>query len=249
ADAATSASISTPVRACASTRTSISTQLRSAFARSSTSTPSSGSGWQSGIHSPVRFAACTAAIRAVAKTSPFATVPSAMRASVAGAMRTSARATHARSVTGLSPTRTMRARPRASTCERSAGKARHPLEEVAEDRLALGLVQDLVAQARVDAQCALAVAEAREEAAAPLGGTQRIVGAVQDQHRHRDAGRRGERLRSRAEERGAEAQAHAAQHERIGEIGASDLGVARERLAADRPLDAPAGRPAARRAP
>jgi len=53
----------------------------------STATEVSGTGWQSGINSEVRFAAWIAAMRATPSTSPFFAVPVATSARVSGFMR------------------------------------------------------------------------------------------------------------------------------------------------------------------
>src|SRR5688500_14093837 len=60
------------------------------------------------------------AMRAVPSTSPFGASPRATAAAVSGAMRTIARATARRSVTGLAPTSTIRALPCSSRWVRSA---------------------------------------------------------------------------------------------------------------------------------
>src|SRR5215208_2948458 len=120
AAAAVIASISTPVwpvvRASATRTTSVSPS------DASTSTNESGSGWQSGISSAVRFAAWIPAIRAVPTTSPFGASPRAIAAAVSADIRTVARARARRSVTGLSPTSTIRARPASSRCVSSSDR-------------------------------------------------------------------------------------------------------------------------------
>src|SRR5581483_426243 len=80
-DAATSASISTPVCAVVSAVAVSSTAPSTSSAR--TSTFVSGSGWQSGIRSLVRFAAMIPASSAAARASPFGSSRSC--AAVAGA--------------------------------------------------------------------------------------------------------------------------------------------------------------------
>src|SRR4051812_27606747 len=114
AAAPTMASISTPVRskACTSTRTRTPGNFRSASSR--TSVPTTRTGWQRGIQSAVRLSAAMAARRAVEKTSPFFPLPSSTRARVEASIFTAALATATRSVSGLAPTSTMRARPRSS---------------------------------------------------------------------------------------------------------------------------------------
>ena len=66
----------------------------------------SGSGWQSGISSRVRFAAMIPASCAVVSASPFGS--SRRRCAVAGAMRTRPDATARRRDSGLPPTSTIR---------------------------------------------------------------------------------------------------------------------------------------------
>src|SRR6185503_8749852 len=61
--------------------------------------------------------AITPASRAVCSGSPFATAPRRIRRSAAALMRISPRARASRVVTALSPTSTIRALPRGSTCE------------------------------------------------------------------------------------------------------------------------------------
>ncbi len=82
----------------------------------STETASIGSGWQSGISSPVRLAAMMPATRATASTSPLGTAPAAMAASVVGCNKTCPAAVASRAVGDLWPTSTIAARPAASTC-------------------------------------------------------------------------------------------------------------------------------------
>ena len=69
--AAVSASISTPVRAVARASARMVTVPAARSGVSSTSTRSSGSGWQSGMSSEVRFAPPIPASRAVTSASPF----------------------------------------------------------------------------------------------------------------------------------------------------------------------------------
>src|SRR4051794_10198344 len=69
----------------------------------------SGSGWQSGISSLVRFAAMIPASCAVTRASPFGN--SRRRRAVSGAISTLARATARRRDRGLAPTSTMRTSP------------------------------------------------------------------------------------------------------------------------------------------
>ena len=85
-DTAVSASISTPVFAVVRTVAVISIAPRASSGSSETSMPVSGSGWQSGISSCVRFAAMMPAICAVVSTSPFAAPPETMSASVSALM-------------------------------------------------------------------------------------------------------------------------------------------------------------------
>ena len=84
-DAAVSASISTPVCAVVSADATISTPSSRTCERRPP-TCESGSGWQSGISSAVRFAAMIPASCAVVSASPFGR--SRSRAAVSGAMRT-----------------------------------------------------------------------------------------------------------------------------------------------------------------
>src|SRR6188472_738895 len=109
--AAVSASISTPVCAVVSAAASIATPWSSTVR--STSTTVSARGWQSGISSPVRFAAWIPAIRATVSASPFGSVRS--RAAVDASMATRPRATARRRETGLAPTSTIRTSPVASS--------------------------------------------------------------------------------------------------------------------------------------
>jgi hypothetical protein len=79
-----------------------------------TSTLSSPSGWQSGIRSPVLFAAMMPASLATARTSPLAMPPSRIRASVDASIRTSPLARADLAVTSLPETSTIRLAPRSS---------------------------------------------------------------------------------------------------------------------------------------
>ena len=81
---------------CASIRT-----VRSSTGSSDSSTASRPSGWQSGINSPVRFAARMPASRATSKTSPFVARRSTIMARVAGSIRTSPLARAGRRVSVL----------------------------------------------------------------------------------------------------------------------------------------------------
>src|SRR6185503_77641 len=94
-------SISTPVCAVVSAAASIATPSPSTVR--STSTTVSGSGWQSGISSPVRFAAWIPAMRATVRASPFGSDP--RRAVATGACRRRRPSGHHRS-----PRRRARAR-------------------------------------------------------------------------------------------------------------------------------------------
>ena len=118
------ASISTPVCAVVSADARISTPSGSRAARRATC--ESGSGWQSGISSDVRFAAMIPASCAVASASPFGSAR--RRAAVSGAMCTTARATARRRCDGLPPTSTIFTDPLSSTWESSviAGRLRSP---------------------------------------------------------------------------------------------------------------------------
>src|SRR5581483_4094950 len=78
---AVSASISTPVGAVVPTVASMA--MPSLSIASSTLACDSGSGWQSGMRSGVRFAAMIPAMRAAPSTSPFGARPSRTRSSVA----------------------------------------------------------------------------------------------------------------------------------------------------------------------
>ena len=101
---------------------------RDACTSSRTSTKSSGNGWHSGISSPVRFAgAMTPAIRAVARTSPFAIALAAIFFAVAGSMRTAPRATATRCVTGfVADVHHARAALRSTCVRRDATGLRRP---------------------------------------------------------------------------------------------------------------------------
>src|SRR5687768_2323152 len=72
-------------------------------------------GWHSGISSLVFFAAMIPASRAACSGSPFLTLPERINLRALPDMAIDPRATASRSVTGLSPTSTMRMRPLAST--------------------------------------------------------------------------------------------------------------------------------------
>src|SRR5205814_5507461 len=76
-------------------------------------------GWQSGINSAVRRAAMIPARRATASTSPLPRAPLAWSTSRSVSRRifTAADAVAVRAVSGLSATSTIRAAPRASTCD------------------------------------------------------------------------------------------------------------------------------------
>src|SRR3954466_9712087 len=121
-EAATSASISTPVCAVVSADATISTSA----SPSPISTPTcvSGSGWQSGISSLVRFAAWMPASLAVTSASPFGSEASCP--TVSGATRTTARATARRRGRRLSPGATHRPRHRAPAGERLVADVHHP---------------------------------------------------------------------------------------------------------------------------
>src|ERR671933_847580 len=95
------ASISTPV--WAEVRASLVIVTVSSPTSAHTSTNDSGRGWHSGTRSAVRFAAWMPAMRAVPSTSPLGASPRATAAAVLADMRTTARATARRSVTGLAP--------------------------------------------------------------------------------------------------------------------------------------------------
>src|SRR4051812_38699455 len=151
----------------------------------STSTWSRPIGWHSGISSPVRLAARTPAMRAVPSTSPLGASPSATTRAVAGDMRTTARATARRWVTGLSPTSTMRASPCSSRCVRPAsgiaaalGRGRRGVP-VAGPR---DHVEDggLVAGAQQRDRVRVAVDDRLEELLAVLIGGQRGLGPAAD---------------------------------------------------------------------
>ena len=117
------ASISTPVRALVRASAVRVTTPPVASTSAPTSTNVSGSGWQSGISSAVRLAACIPAMRAVPSTSPLGASPRSTVAAVSGDILTTARATARRSVTGLPPTSTIRARPCSSMWERRSMRA------------------------------------------------------------------------------------------------------------------------------
>src|SRR5688572_4097870 len=72
-------------------------------------------GWHSGISSLVFFAAMIPASRAACSGSPFLTLPERINRRALPDIAIDPRATASRSVTGLSPTSTMRMRPLAST--------------------------------------------------------------------------------------------------------------------------------------
>src|SRR5687768_4538232 len=73
-------------------------------------------GWHSGISSLVFFAAMIPASRAACSGSPFLTLPERISLRALPDIAIDPRATASRSVTGLSPTSTIRMRPLASTC-------------------------------------------------------------------------------------------------------------------------------------
>eukprot|EP00966_Prymnesium_polylepis_P186239 4317296-Prymnesium_polylepis.1 len=74
------------------------------------------SGWHSGIKSEVRLAAMMPAMRAAARTLPFAFAPSCRAEYASGPSRTVALATALRAVSAFAETSTIVASPRASTC-------------------------------------------------------------------------------------------------------------------------------------
>src|SRR5262249_27694442 len=108
-------SISTPVRQVARA-VAVMVSAASPSGAMTTSTASSGRGWQSGIRSAVRLAAWMPASRAVSRTGPLGPRSGRARARVAGLMLTRAAATARRAVVGLSPTSTMRA-PSGPRCD------------------------------------------------------------------------------------------------------------------------------------
>ena len=79
---------------------------------SSTATCDSGSGWHSGSHSGVRFAAAIPATRATASTSPFGSFPASSIDSVSGRIDTNPDAVAVRTVSGLALTSIISTRPR-----------------------------------------------------------------------------------------------------------------------------------------
>src|SRR5262245_27310797 len=113
-DTAVNASISTPVLPATATLAVTATALRAGSASSVTAILEIDSGWQSGMSSWVRLAAMMPAIRAAASTSPLGALPSRIISSVAGSITTSPLAVASRSVTALSETSTIRARPSSS---------------------------------------------------------------------------------------------------------------------------------------
>src|SRR5579884_4537723 len=72
------------------------------------------------------------AIRAVASTSPLGALPSATARAVSGETLTAARASARRSVAGLAPTSTMRARPLSSRWVSSGMDAHRVLDQLAD---------------------------------------------------------------------------------------------------------------------
>ncbi len=100
----------------------ISTEERSATQASSTATEVKASGWHNGISSAVRFAAMIPARRATASTSPLPISPAWIRARVSGFITTRAPAMATRSVSALSETSTIWARPSRSVW-RQVGEA------------------------------------------------------------------------------------------------------------------------------
>ena len=113
-----SASISTPVLSTVRTRASTVSSPRDSFSVNETSTPVIRNGWHSGIRSGVRFVARMPAVRATPSTSPFGALPSRITRSVAGAIRSTPRATASRTVSALVETSTMRASPSGLRWER-----------------------------------------------------------------------------------------------------------------------------------
>src|SRR5436190_1942044 len=173
-EAATIASISTPVRPSTDASASICTPPSTTSAR--TSTWSRPSGWQSGIKAPVCLAAWMPATRATPSTSPFGASPAATAAAVWGAIRTNARATARRLVTSLPDTSTIRAAPDSSRWVRSGGNALRCLDQVAHAVHVAGAQQ--LDRVRV------AVDDALEERLAVLVGRQRALGPPADVVEH-----------------------------------------------------------------
>src|SRR4051795_10072953 len=125
------------------------------------------------MSSPVRFAAWMPAMRAVPSTSPFGASPAATVAAVAGAMRTTARATARRALTGLPLTSTMRARPCSSRWVRPlTGSRRDGRGARGGDQVAHALH---VAGPQEGDRVGLAVDDALEERLAVLVGGQRAL--------------------------------------------------------------------------
>src|SRR3954471_19129385 len=165
-EAATIASISTPVRP--STDASASTCTPPSTTTARTSTWSSPRGWHSGISVPVCLAAWSPAIRATPSTSPFGASPAETAAAVSGLIRTNARATACRRVISFDETSTPRAAPESTKSVRSGGNALRCLDEPAH------AVRVAVAQ-QLDG-IGFAVDDALEERLAILIGRQRALG-------------------------------------------------------------------------
>ena len=110
---AVSASISTPVRSVV--RTVARMRTSASPGSSSTVTPDSAIGWQSGTRSGVRLAPMIPAMRAMASASPLGRPSRRSSSTTSAVVRSTPVATAVRAVGSLAETSTMRAAPAGST--------------------------------------------------------------------------------------------------------------------------------------